>query len=390
MIDKFKKYQAQTSLHPLGLKVSYAKGSYIYDKNGKPYLDFVAGVSANVLGHQPTTVTEAIKKQIDKYMHVMVYGEFIQEPPLELAQKIAQLMPGNLQVTYLVNSGTEATEGAMKLAKHYTGRPEIVAARLSYHGNTQGAMSVMDYPERKNPFMPLIPGINFINFNNFNDLNKINKLTAAVILETIQGGAGFIEPCHEYLQAVKKRCEEVGSLLILDEIQTGWGRTGKMFGFENYQVIPDIVITGKALGGGMPIGAFTSTSEIMQSLTQPAMGHITTFGGNPVIAAGALATVKYIEENNLAKEALRKETIFRTYLKHPKIKEIRGKGLMLALILETPEQANNLVIKALDKGLILFWLLYEKRAVRITPPLTIKDEEIKKGIKLILKILNEN
>ena len=278
----------------------------------------------------------------------------------------------------------------MKLAKHYTGRPEIVAARLSYHGNTQGAMSVMDYPERKNPFMPLIPGINFINFNNFNDLNKINKLTAAVILETIQGGAGFIEPCHEYLQAVKKRCEEVGSLLILDEIQTGWGRTGKMFGFENYQVIPDIVITGKALGGGMPIGAFTSTSEIMQSLTQPAMGHITTFGGNPVIAAGALATVKYIEENNLAKEALRKETIFRTYLKHPKIKEIRGKGLMLALILETPEQANNLVIKALDKGLILFWLLYEKRAVRITPPLTIKDEEIKKGIKLILKILNEN
>jgi len=389
MIDKFKKYQAQTSLHPLGLKVSYAKGSYIYDKNGKPYLDFVAGVSANVLGHQPTTVTEAIKKQLDKYMHVMVYGEFIQEPPLELAQKIAQLMPGNLQVTYLVNSGTEATEGAMKLAKHYTGRPEIVAARLSYHGNTQGAMSVMDYPERKNPFMPLIPGINFINFNNFNDLNKINKKTAAVILETIQGGAGFIVPEKGYLKAVKERCKQVGALLILDEIQSGVGRTGKLFEFENHNIIPDILITGKGLGGGMPIGAFISSSENMALLQEnPKLGHITTFGGHPVIAAAGLATLQEVLKPKLMADISRKEALFRKSLIHPMIKEIRGKGLMLALLIDTPELASQIILRALDKGLILFWLLFEGRAVRITPPLNISDEEITKGCDILIEVMD--
>ena len=389
MIDKnFKKYQAQTSPSPMGVKVSYAKGSYIYDTNGKAYLDFVAGVSANVIGHRPASVINAVKSQLDRYMHVMVYGEFIQEPQVALCQKLADLLPGDLSVTYLVNSGTEATEGAIKLAKLYTGKPNVIAAHRSYHGNTQGSMSVMDYPERKNPFLPLISGINFVNFNDFNDLNKINKQTAAVILETIQGGAGFIEPKPEYLKAVKKRCKETGTLLILDEIQTGFARTGKMFGFEHYDVIPDIVITGKALGGGMPIGAFTSTPEIMQHLTNPPMGHITTFGGHPVIASAALATLNYIEEHRLADEAIRKEQLIRKHLKHPKIKEIRGRGLMLSLIMETPEQANNLVLKALDKGLILFWLLYEKRAVRITPPLTISDDELLQGIETIINVLN--
>ena len=381
------KYQAQTSTHPMGLKVSHAKGSYIYDTSGKSYLDFVAGVSANVIGHQPQPVIKVIKKQLDRYMHVMVYGEFIQEPQMALCQKLANLLPGDLSVTYLVNSGTEATEGAMKLAKLYTGKPNIIAAHRSYHGNTQGSMSVMDYPERKNPFLPLIPGVSFINFNDFNDLDKITSQTAAVILETIQGGAGFIEPHSGYLQAVKNRCEQTGTLLILDEIQTGFARTGKMFGFEHYDVIPDIVITGKALGGGMPIGAFTSTPEIMKRLTNPAMGHITTFGGHPVIASAALATLNYIEDNKLPEEALRKEQLIRKHLKHPKIKEIRGRGLMLALIMETPEHANDLVLKALDNGLILFWLLYEKRAVRITPPLTISDDELLKGIEIILNIL---
>ncbi len=389
MQKDFKTYQAQTSPHPMGVEVSHAKGSYIYDTQGKAYLDFVAGVSANVIGHQPQTVIQAMQKQLQKHMHVMVYGEFIQKPQVQLTKKLAAILPGNLSVTYLVNSGTEATEGAMKLAKHYTGRHEIIAAHQSYHGNTQGAMSVMDYAERKNPFMPLIPGIRFIRFNAIPDLSKITEKTAAVILETIQGGAGFIEPQNNYLQAVKQRCKDVGALLILDEIQTGFARTGKMFGFENYDVIPDIVITGKALGGGMPIGAFTANPEIMKVLTQPAMGHITTFGGHPVIAAAALATINYLEENNLKEAALRKEKIIREQLKHPKIKEIRGRGLMLSLIMETPEQANNLVLKALEKGLILFWLLYEKRAVRITPPLTISDEELYKGITIIQDLLAE-
>lgn len=388
MINKdFKTYQAQTSLNPMGLEVSHAQGSFVYDKQGKTYLDFVAGVSANVIGHQPPTVIKAVKEQLDKYMHVMVYGEFIQEPQVALTKKLAQLLRGDLSVTYLVNSGTEATEGALKLAKNYTGRHEIIAAKRSYHGNTQGSMSVMDYPERKNPFMPLMPGIRFIDFNSFEDLDKITTKTAAVILETIQGGAGFIEPQNGWLQAVKKRCEDTGTLLILDEIQTGFARTGKMFGFENYEVIPDIVITGKALGGGMPIGAFTSRPGIMQSLTNPAMGHITTFGGHPVIASAALATIDFLEKHRLAQEALRKEQLIRKHLKHPKIKEIRGRGLMLSLIMETPEQANELVLKALDKGLILFWLLYEKRAVRITPPLTISDEELLNGIDIILSLL---
>ena len=389
MKKDFFQYQAQTSKHPLGLEVSHAKGSYIFDKKGKAYLDFVAGVSANALGHQPGEVIEAIKNQLDRYMHVMVYGEFIQKPQVALAKKMGEIMPGNLSKTYLVNSGTEATEAALKLAKRFTGKAGIIAAKRSYHGNTQGSMSVMDYPERKNPFMPLIPGVRFIDFNNEEDLKKINTGTAAVILETIQGGAGFIEPQNGYLKKVKKRCEETGTLLILDEIQTGFGRTGKMMGFENYGVIPDIVITGKALGGGMPIGAFTSTPEIMDVLTDPAMGHITTFGGHPVIAAGALATIQTIEKQQLCKESLRKEKILRKGLKHPKIKEIRGKGLMLSLIMETPEQADKLVLKALENGLILFWLLYEKRAVRITPPLTISDDDLYKGIEIIQDLLEE-
>ncbi len=389
MFKDFKKYQAQTSPYPMGVKVSHAQGSYIYDQNGKAYLDFVAGVSANALGHRPKVVIEAIKNQLERYMHVMVYGEFVQEPQVKLCAKMAQLLSGDLSVTYLVNSGTEATEGALKLAKLYTGRSEIIAARRSYHGNTQGSMSVMDYPERKNPFMPLIPGVRFINFNHFDDLEKITEKTAAVILETIQGGAGFIEPKDNYLAAVKKRCESTGTLLILDEIQTGFGRTGKMFGFENYDVIPDIVITGKALGGGMPIGAFSSTQKIMDHLSHPAMGHITTFGGHPVIAAAALATLNYIELSDLQKAALQKEQLIRQFLKHPKIKEIRGRGLMLSLIMENPEQANDLILKSLDQGLILFWLLYEKSAVRITPPLTISEADLMKGIEIILSILNE-
>ncbi|CAL2080526.1 Aminotransferase class III [Tenacibaculum dicentrarchi] len=390
MKNDFLKYQGQTTPHPLAIEISHAKGSYIYDEKGKKMLDFVAGVSANSLGHNHPKVTQAIKKQLDSYTHVMVYGEFIQQPQLDLCKALAKTLPENLSSVYLVNSGTEATEGALKLVKRFTARTEIIAAKNGYHGNTQGAMSVCGAEAQNRAFRPLIPGVKFIEFNNEIDLEKITTKTAGVILETIQGGAGFIEPKNDYLSKVKKRCEEVGALLILDEIQTGVGRTGKFWGFENYNVIPDIIITGKGLGGGMPIGAFIASFDVMNCLKEnPKLGHITTFGGHPVIASAALATVDEITSSNLIKESLRKEAIIRDKFKnHKAIKEIRGRGLMLALIVESPEIASKIILNCLDKGLILFWLLFEGSAIRITPPLTISDDEIKEGCDLILNELN--
>lgn len=389
MHNDFLKYQAQTSPHPLAIEIGHAKGSYIYDKSGKAYLDFVAGVSACSLGHSHPKVVNAIKEQADRYLHVMVYGEYIQEPALELAKLMASHLPEPLESTYLVNSGTEAIEGSLKLARRYTGRTEIIAAKNSYHGNTMGSLSLMDYEERKAPFSPLIPDIKHISFNSETDLEQITNKAAAVILETIQGGAGFIEPRNNYLQKVQKRCNEVGAVFILDEIQPGIGRTGKLFGFENYNCQPDILVTGKGLGGGLPIGAFTASKDMMLSLSDnPKFGHITTFGGNPVIAAAALATLKEITESNLIKDTLEKEKLIRQHLNHKHIKEIRGKGLMLAAIVENSEIANKLVLNAQDKGLILFWLLFEQKAIRITPPLTISNEEIIKGCKIITSILD--
>ncbi|MGB0896708.1 MAG: aspartate aminotransferase family protein [Flavobacteriaceae bacterium] len=389
MTTDFFKYQAQTSPHPLALEVSHAKGSYIYSQSGKAYLDFVAGVSACTLGHQHPKVTNAIKTQLDKYLHVMVYGEYIQQPSVELAKLLAHHLPKSLEKTYLVNSGTEAIEGAMKLAKRATGRSEIIAGKHAYHGNTQGAMSLMGFEERKQAFRPLLPDVNFIEFNNDNDLLKITTKTAAVVLETIQGGAGFIEPKHNYLTQVKARCEDVGALLILDEIQPGFGRTGKLFGFEHYNCTPDILVMGKGMGGGMPIGAFSASNELMTLLQDnPKLGHITTFGGHPVIAAAALATLKEITESNLIHDTLEKEQLIRKHLKHPLIKEIRGKGLMLAAIVDTPELCNEIILKCQENGLILFWLLFEPKAIRITPPLTISNDEIIEGCHIITSILN--
>ncbi|RLK02246.1 aspartate aminotransferase family protein [Tenacibaculum discolor] len=391
MKDDFLKYQGQTTPHPLAIEISHANGSYIYDSNGKAMLDFVAGVSANSLGHSHPKVNEAIKNQLEQYTHVMVYGEFIQKPQLELCKALAATLPPNLSSVYLVNSGTEATEGALKLAKRFTGRSEIIAAKNAYHGNTQGAMSVCGAEQQNRAFRPLIPGSKFIEYNNELDLEKITSKTAGVILETIQGGAGFIEPKNDYLTKVKQRCEEVGALLILDEIQSGIGRTGTFWGFENYNVTPDIIITGKGLGGGMPIGAFIASFEVMDYLKEhPKLGHITTFGGHPVIASAGLATVQEITSSNLMEESLRKETLIRNKFKnHPKVKEIRGKGLMLALLVDTPEEASQVILNCLDKGLILFWLLFEGRAIRITPPLTISDEEIEKGCDLIVSELDK-
>lgn len=387
--NDFFKHQAQTTPHPFAMEISHAKGVYIYDQNNTPYLDFVAGVSACSLGHRHPKVVAAIKTQLDKYMHVMVYGEYIQSPAVKLSKLLASHLPKNLNKTYLTNSGTEAIDGAMKLARRYTGRSEIVAAKNAYHGNTMGALSIMGYEERKQPFRPLIPDIRFIEFNSLPELSKITTKTAAVILETIQGGAGFIEPKNGYLTKVQKKCNEVGALLILDEIQPGIGRTGTLFGFENYNCIPDVVITGKGLGGGMPIGAFTASEDMMDSLSDhPKLGHITTFGGHPVIAAAALATLEEITTTNIIAETLIKESLIREHLQHPLIKEIRGKGLMLALMVDSSEIANRVVLQAKDDGLILFWLLYEPKAIRISPPLTITKDDIVKGCQIILNILN--
>ncbi len=389
MTSDFFKYQAQTSPHPLAMEISHTSGSYIYDINNKAYLDFVAGVSACTLGHNHPKVVNAIKSQLDKYMHVMVYGEYIQKPAVELTKLLAEQLPQSLEKTYLTNSGTEAIEGALKLAKRATGRIEIIAANKGYHGNTMGSMSVMGYEERKQAFRPLLPGVRFIDFNKEADLKHITTKTACVILETIQGGAGFIEPENDYLKKVRSRCNEIGALLILDEIQPGIGRTGKFFGFQHYNCIPDILVTGKGLGGGMPIGAFTASSKLMDLLSnKPKLGHITTFGGHPVIAASALATLQEVIQSNLMQQVLEKEQLFRKLLVHPLIQEIRGKGLMLAIITPSDAITNSLILKCQDAGLILFWLLFEPKAVRITPPLTISNEEIAKGCSIIIDILN--
>lgn len=390
MIEDFHRYQAQTTPHPLGMEISYAKGSYIYDTDNKPYLDFVAGVSACSLGHQHPAVVSAIKKQLDRYLHVMVYGEYAQSPSVKLCKLLSENLPPTLDTTYLTNSGTEAIDGAIKLARRATGKTQIIAANYAYHGNTIGALSIMGYDERKKPFEPLMPDVDFIEFNNLSDIDKITHQTAAVVLETIQGGAGFIEPKNEFLKKISERCKQTETLLILDEIQPGFGRTGKLFGFEHYNCVPDILVTGKGLGGGMPIGAFTASNKLMATLKDnPKLGHITTFGGHPVIAASALATLKEITSSNLIDKVLEKEQLIRNHLIHPLIKEIRGLGLMLALITPSSEITNEIIFKCKSRGLILFWLLYEPKAVRITPPLTISNQEIIKGCSIIMEVLNE-
>ncbi|MBT8311704.1 MAG: aspartate aminotransferase family protein [Flavobacteriaceae bacterium] len=390
MKDDFYTYQAQTTPHPLGLEIARASGSYIYDTQGKAHLDFVAGVSANSLGHCHPKVVNAIKDQAEQYLHVMVYGEYVVKPAVALCKALAKNLPHPLESTYLVNSGTEAIEGAIKLARRYTGRSELIAARNAYHGNTLGSLSLMDYELRKAPFRPLIPDIRHITFNDQADLAKITTKTAAVILETIQGGAGFIVPEGDYLEKVRLRCNEVGALLILDEIQPGFGRTGELFAFMHFNCVPDVVVMGKGMASGMPVGAFSASRELMCSLSDnPKLGHITTFGGNPVIAAAALATLEEITAGRLIPRTLEKEIQIRNRLQHPLIREIRGKGLMLALIVEDSQIANSLVLRCAEKGLVLFWLLFEPTAVRISPPLTISPEEIDKGCDIILEVLGE-
>ncbi len=390
MNQNFLTYQAQTTPHPLGMEVSHAQGSYIYDVQGKQYLDFVAGVSACTLGHTHPAVVNAIKEQADKYLHVMVYGEYAQNPAVEFTRLLAAQLPAGLEQTYLVNSGAEAIDGAIKLARRSTGRTQIIAAKKAYHGNTFGALSLMDYEERVAPFRPVIGDVDFIGFNDLSDLDKITERTAAVVLETIQGGAGFIVPVDDFLKKVKKRCTEVDALLVLDEIQPGFGRTGRLFGFEHFDVVPDILVLGKGMGGGMPIGAFIASKKRMQLLSDnPKLGHITTFGGHPVIAAAALATLNELLRTDLIKQTYEKEKLIRKRLVHPLITEIRGKGLMLAAFTASAKMTSDVILECQKEGLILFWLLFEPKAIRITPPLTISCEELEEGCKKLLTVLDK-
>lgn len=390
MKKDFFQYQAQTTPFAPGMEIKNAKGHYIYDVDGNAYLDLVAGVSALPLGHCHPAVVHAIQQQAATYMHVMVYGEYAQAPAVALCKKIADLMPAPLEMTYLVNSGTEAIEAAIKLAKRVTGRSELIAMKNAYHGNTTGSLALMDYEERKAPFRPLMPQIRHIAFNCFADLEMITEQTAAVILETIQGGAGFILPNHYWLKELRKKCDEVGALIIVDEIQPGIGRTGTMFYFDKHDFVPDIVVIGKGLAGGLPIGALTASTAHMEQFKQaPMLGHITTFGGNPVIAAAALATLNTIIDNGIMDEIKEKELRFRESLKHPLIKEVRGTGLMLAAILPDDTHTPAIVKRCREKGVIFFLLLFEKRAIRITPPLTITHEEIVTACQVLKEVISE-
>lgn len=390
MKQDFFKYQAQTTPYAAGFEVERAEGSYIFGKDGRAYLDFVAGVSANTLGHSHPKVISAIKEQADQYLHVMVYGEYAQEKPAELCKLLAKATPEPLEVTYLVNSGAEAIDGALKLAKRYTGREEIISMKDSYHGNTHGALSVSGNEFHKREFRPLLPNIHFIEFNNEAEFSKITEKTACVIAETIQGAAGFIAPSSDYFKNLKKRCEEVGALLILDEIQPGFGRTGKLFSFEHYDMVPDILVMGKGMGGGVPVGAFMSSAKMMKTLQHsPKLGHITTFGGNPLIAAASHATLKEVLESGLMQEIEEKEKLFRELLVHPKIKKVNGRGLMLAVELESPEYTLAVAKRCMEKGLVVFWQLYRNEFLRISPPLTLTKDEIKKGCEIIISVLNE-
>ena len=379
---------AQTSTSPRLLEIERAEGMYLYDYDGKSYMDLVSGFAVSNTGHRNAKVVQAIKDQADKYLHLTVYGEFIQSPQVKFASKLSSILPDSLNSVYFVNSGAEATEGAMKLAKRFTGRSEIIACKNSYHGSTQGALSVMGNEYYKQAYRPLLPGIRFIEFNKSIDLDFISTDTAAVIVETIQGEAGVRVPDMNYMQRLRKRCNETGTLLILDEIQTGFGRTGTLFAFEHFNIHPDILLIAKGMGGGMPIGAFISSHEIMSVLKEnPILGHITTFGGHPVSCAAGLANLEVIIEEKLVKDVSLKESLFRKHLQHPEIKEVRGMGLMLCIQLSSFEQVENVSRRCVENGIIIDWFLHCDTAMRIAPPLIITDNEIQKACATIIEAL---
>jgi len=386
----FYKHIAQTSETPLALEIEKAEGVYLYDSKGKKYLDLISGIAVSNVGHRHPKVISAIKNQLDKHLHLMVYGEYVQSPQVHLAKLLTDNLPKNLNSVYFVNSGSEAIEGSMKLAKRATGRTEIISFKNAYHGSTQGSLSIMGSEEFKNAFRPLLPDIKQIEFNNENHLKKITEKTACVIVETIQGEAGVILPENDFLRKLKEQCNRVGALLVLDEIQCGFGRTGRLFAFENYNIVPDILCIAKGMGGGMPIGAFISSKEIMHTLTNsPILGHITTFGGHPVCCAAAMATLQVIIEEKLMERVEEKGAFFKKHLLHPKIKSIRGKGLMLAVEFGSYETNKKIIDKCIENGVITDWFLFNACSMRIAPPLTISEKEIAEACKVIVNAIDK-
>ncbi|MCB0588018.1 MAG: aspartate aminotransferase family protein [Phaeodactylibacter sp.] len=386
----FLQHVAQTSPSPLMLEVERAEGMYLYSPEGKAYLDLIAGIGVSCLGHRHPAVVEAVKAQLDKYLHTLVYGEFVLAPQVQLAELLARCLPDPLYSVYFVNSGTEATEGAMKLAKRYTGRYEIVACKQAYHGSTQGAASLMWPKDFTQAYHPLLPGIRHIEYNCEEGLGQVNEKTAAVIMETVQGEWGVRPPAEGYLKKVRERCDEVDALLIFDEIQAGYGRTGSLFAFEQYGVVPDILLLAKGMGGGMPIGAFIASKEIMNALSDnPILGHITTFGGHPVSCAAALATLETLLESDLIQQVKAKEQLFLELLQHPDIVEVRSAGLWLAVELESFERVQAVIKHCLEQGLITDWFLFNSRSLRIAPPLIITEEQIRWACGVILEALEK-
>ncbi|MGH1335434.1 MAG: aspartate aminotransferase family protein [Aureispira sp.] len=387
----FLNHVAQTSDAPLLLEVKRAEGVYLYDEEDRPHLDLIAGISVSNLGHSHPAIIKAIQEQANQYLHTLVYGEFVLSPQVQLATLLQTHLPEHLDCTYFVNSGTEATEGAMKLAKRYTGRTKIVACKQAYHGSTQGALSLMDDPFFTAPFRPLLPDITHIAFNEAEELNQIDERTACVIMETVRAEVGVLLPQDNYLQKVKARCEEVGALLVLDEIQVGCGRTGSLFAFEQYGIVPDILLLAKGFGGGMPLGAFVSSKEIMQVLTNnPVLGHITTFGGHPVCCAASLASFKVLtEQTNIIGDVKAKEALFHQELQHPAIKEIRSAGLLMGVELPSYDFVLAVIKEALKNGLVSDWFLFNACAIRIAPPLIITMEEIKKACTILLAAIEK-
>jgi len=380
---------AQTTDFPLLLEFERAEGIYMYDAKGKPYIDLISGIGVSSLGHSNPYVIKAIKEQLDKYMHLMVYGEYVQTPQVRFAEKLVSVLPPQLNSVYFVNSGAEAVEGALKLAKRYTGRSNILSCHNSYHGSTNGALSVMGNEEYKQAYRPLLPGVNFIRFNNPDDLELITEETACVIIETLQGEAGIRVPDKAYMQALRRRCTETGTLLILDEIQAAFGRTGKLFAFEHFDIVPDILLLAKALGGGMPVGAFISSNQIMGALKEnPILGHITTFGGHPVCCAGGLAALEVLLNENLVEQVEAKEKLFRELLVHPAIKEVRGKGLMLAVELGSFDLNKKIIDRCIENGVVVDWFLHCSNSMRIAPPLIITHDEIRKACKIIIEAID--
>ena len=390
---QFLRHVAQTSPGPQLIEVARAEGVFFFTPEGKPYYDLVSGVSVNNVGHGNRAVVEAVQRQAADYMHIMVYGEMVERPQVEFARLLADSLPEPLDTVYFLNSGAEAVEGALKLAKRYTHRTEMISMRRAYHGSTHGAMSMMGEPEGeewKNAFRPLLPDTKAINFNSFDDLEQITSRTACVLCEPVQGEAGVLPPAEGYLQALRKRCDEVGALLIFDEIQVGMGRTGAMFAMQKYGVTPDIVCLAKALGGGMPLGAFVSSQKIMSTLTHnPVLGHITTFGGHPVCCAAGLAAMKFLQENKVVEDVERKGAMFEELLKdHPAVKAIRRSGLLLAVELGEASKLYRLMDIFIEEGIMSDWFLYCDTAFRISPPLIISDDEIRDCVELIRRCLD--